>query len=98
MRLAADFNGLFSRVLCLSHEETCRAPDGSIVVVTLGMPATAWEADTEDGQPDYLLAHGTVERPPEWLQCRGSRWVLRLDARGVRHESELQPEERGDYE
>jgi hypothetical protein len=38
---------------------------------------------------DDLLATGTVEPAPDWLQCNGSRWVLRIDADGVRHESDL---------
>ncbi|MGC2620858.1 MAG: hypothetical protein WA414_17580 [Acidobacteriaceae bacterium] len=98
MRLSADFNGLFNQLVCLSHGETCHAPDGTPVVVVQGMSATAWEKNEENGLPDDLLAHGIVEPSPEWLQCRGSRWALRIDHRGVRHESELTPEERADYQ
>jgi hypothetical protein len=29
-----------------------------------------------------------VERAPDWLACRGSKWVLRIDERGLRHESD----------
>jgi hypothetical protein len=85
LRLAGDFNGLFSEVLCLSHEETCTTPEGREVEVTEGMLAVAREPDTEeDGTPSELFATGTIERPPDWLACRGSRWVLRLEPRGVR--------------
>jgi hypothetical protein len=98
MRLYADFNGLFSQLLCLSHQETCRTRDGTPIVVAPGMSATAWMEDEEDGVPDNLLAYGIVETSPEWFQCRGSRWVLRINHRGVRHESELTPEERADYQ
>jgi hypothetical protein len=35
-----------------------------------------------------LLASGTVERAPDWLANHGSRWILRIDERGVRHESD----------
>jgi UDP-N-acetyl-D-mannosaminuronic acid transferase (WecB/TagA/CpsF family) len=45
---------------------------------------------TAGGKADNLIAAGTVERPPEWLSCKGSRWVLRIDQNGVRHESDLQ--------
>jgi hypothetical protein len=45
----------------------------------------------EDGQRDNLLASGTVEPSPAWLTCNGSRWALRLDHRGVRHESDVEP-------
>ena len=41
-----------------------------------------------DGAPGEsageLVGEGTVEPAPDWLQCRGARWVLRIDARGVR--------------
>jgi hypothetical protein len=82
MKLRADFNGVFSQVLCLSHEDTAVDEHGNMV-------ALAFDEDMEDGQRDDLIASGTVERSPEWLKCRGSRWVLRIDENGVRHESDL---------
>jgi hypothetical protein len=36
------------------------------------------------------IASGTAELSPGWLQSRSSRWVLRIDANGVRSESELE--------
>lgn len=85
LRLAGDFNGLCSEVLCLSHDETCKTPEGHRVEVTEGMLAVALEPDTEeDGTPSELHATWTIERAPDWLECRGSRWVLRLDSHGVR--------------
>lgn len=90
IRVHADFNGLFSELLCLSHEETCRGEDGQPVIVREGMAVLAFDEDVDDdGKPDNLIASGTVERPPSWLQCNGSRWVLRIDQNGVRHESDL---------
>jgi len=89
MRLKADFNGLFSQVLCLSHEDTAVDEHGSPVTLVEGMKVTAFDEDMEDGKRDDLIASGTVERSPDWLQCRGSRWVLRIDGNGVRHESDL---------
>jgi hypothetical protein len=89
MKLRADFNGLFSQVLCLSHEDTAVDEHGNTVTLVEGMQATAFDEDTEDGQRDDLIASGTVERSPDWLKCRGSRWVLRIDENGVRHESDL---------
>ncbi len=90
MRLRADFNGLFSQVLCLSHEDTAVDEDGNVVVLVEGMEVTAFDEDMENGQRDDLIASGTVERSPDWLRCRGSRWILRIDEDGVRHESDLQ--------
>ena len=89
MKLRADFNGLFSQVLCLSHEDTAVDEHGNTVTLAEGMHVTVFDEDMEDGQRDDLIASGKVERSPEWLQCRGSRWVLRIDESGVRHESDL---------
>ena len=90
IRIHADFNGIFKELLCLSHKETCLGADGQDIVVREGMTVTAFDEDVDDdGNPDNLVASGTVERPPEWLRCNGSRWVLRIDHNGVRHESEL---------
>jgi len=87
-RLQADFNGLFGGLLCLSHSDTCRDAAGNRVPLAAGMVVTAFEPDTDDdGNPADLIATGIVEPSPEWLQCRGSRWVLRIDEQGVRHEA-----------
>jgi hypothetical protein len=87
IRLQADFNGLFGDLLCLSHGDTCRDEASHPVVLAAGMAATAFEPDVDDdGQPADLVATGVVEPSPHWLQCAGSRWVLRIDERGVRHE------------
>jgi hypothetical protein len=88
-KVKADFNGLFSQVLCLSHEDTVVDENGKIITLQAGMHLTAFDENTEDGKPDNLIASGIVERSPDWLQCRGSRWVLRIDNDGVRHESDL---------
>lgn len=54
------------------------------------MAAIAFDEDVdENGNPDNLIASGTVEKSPEWLCCNGSRWVLRIDRNGVRRESDL---------
>lgn len=90
IRLRADFNGLFSQLLCLSHGDTCEDEHGNKVALLPGMLVIAFEPDfDEHGNPDELFAVGVVERSPEWLRCRGSRWVLRFDEHGARHESDL---------
>ena len=90
MRLHADFNGIFGDLLCLSHSDTCRSETGAEVQLHHGMVATAFEDDVDDaGRPDKLIATGVVERAPDWLECNGSRWVLRIDNRGVHRESDL---------
>jgi hypothetical protein len=90
IRLRADFNGLFSDVLCLSHTDACEDETGAKVPLQAGLLVTAFDDDVdEQGQPDKLIASGVVEPAPEWLTCHGSRWVLRLDEHRVRHESDL---------
>lgn len=89
-RVRADFNGLFSKVLCLSHSDSCMDEEENLVILREGMTVTAFDEDVdENGKRDDLLASGTVEKSPEWLRCRGSKWVLRIDENGVRHESDL---------
>ena len=94
IQLRADFNGLFndagnSRILCLSHSDVCGNETGAEVRLVEGMRALAFESDSSfENEPDTLLASGTVEPAPTWLQCSGSRWVLRIDEHGVSHASE----------
>jgi hypothetical protein len=92
-RLRADFNGLFHEwtILCLSHTDTCPDENGVQVPLRAGMMVTAFDEDYEDGVRDDLIATGIVEPAQEWLQCRGSRWILRIDRNGVRRQSEVQP-------
>ena len=88
-KVYADFNGLFGDILCISHGNTCTDANGVEVELRAGMVLTAFDEDLDErGDRDDLLASGTVEPAPDWLQCNGSRWVLRIDARGVRHESD----------
>jgi hypothetical protein len=89
-RLKADFNGLFGNILCLSHEDYCLDQNGQKVFLSSGMRITAYDEDTnEKGERDDLIASGVVGPSPDWLQCRGSRWILRIDEKGVRNESEV---------
>jgi hypothetical protein len=88
-KIPADFNGLFGELLCLAHEDVVEDEQGEPVRLREGMSVTAFEPDPDgDGNPDELLADGVVEASPDWLACKGSRWVLRIDARGVRHRSD----------
>jgi hypothetical protein len=91
-RVWADFNGLFrgGEILCLSHKDTSIDEDGNTVKLYRGMRLTAFMEDEDDhGKRDDLVASGVVELPPEWLHCRGSKWILVIDENGVSHESEL---------
>lgn len=88
-RLKADFNGLFGDILCLSHSDTSQDEFGNTVHLQEGMVVTAYDEDVDDhGQRDDLIASGVVERSPEWLQCYGSQWCLKIDSQGVRNQSD----------
>lgn len=90
IRLQADFNGLFGNLLCLSHSDTCPDEAGNEIALAAGMRVTAFEpANDDEGRPADLITTGIVEPSPDWLQCNGSRWALRIDEHGVRHESAL---------
>lgn len=90
-KVRGDFNGLFGDMLCLSHEDTCIGEDGTKISLYAGMKVTAFDEDLDDeGNRDDLIASGIVEVSPEWLQCKGSKWILRIDENGVYHESDLQ--------
>jgi len=85
----ADFNGLFSQLLCLSHEDICLDSEGNRVELREGMILTAFDENYEGDKRDDIFVSGVVEPSPEWLSCRGSRWVLRIDGDGLRWESDL---------
>ncbi len=88
--LHADFNGLFGNLLCLSHEDTCKDDLGNEVILKSGMVVTVFDEDIGDlGERDDIIASGIVEPSPEWLHCKGSRWVLRIDENGIRHEFDI---------
>lgn len=98
IRVRADFNGLFSEILCLSHSDYSSTSDGTRIALQAGMRVTAFEEDTDENwQPSDLIASGVVEPAPDWLSCRGSRWVLRIDEKGVRHECDLEGAEADEY-
>ena len=78
-------------MLCLSHEDICLTEDGTKISLQAGMKVTVFDMDAdENGNRDDLIANGVVEPSPDWLRCRGSKWILRIDENGVYHESDLQ--------
>jgi hypothetical protein len=89
----ADFNGLFTKILCLSHADFSIGPNKEQVRLQEGMHVTAYMEDAdENNNPEFLVASGVVRPLPKWLRCNGSRWVLEIDERGVRYEPTLPTE------
>ncbi len=87
----ADFNGLLEcDLLCISHGDTARNHAGEVVALSAGMNVTAYDDDADaQNRPDAILATGIVEPSPPYACCRGSKWSLRINGDGIRHESEL---------
>ncbi len=86
-----DFNGMLAPdLLCLSHGKPVRTADGRLIELSEGMSITAYDHDIgDDGNRDDIFASGIVEISPEFAQCQGSKWSLRIDSNGIRHESDL---------
>ena len=97
LKVRADFNGLFGDLLCLSHNDHSIDEAGNKVELKAGMMLTAFDEDAdENGKRDDLIASGTVEPARRGLVGHGSRWVLRIDEHGVRHQSDIRDERRSD--
>jgi hypothetical protein len=60
-------------------------------VFTAGLQVLIYDEDFgADGQPDYLVASGTVEKNTSnasWGQA--AKWCCRIDSQGIRHQSEI---------
>jgi hypothetical protein len=94
IKVRGDFNGIWGdekgTMLCLSHNDSCKDEFDNKIVLEEGMELTAFDEDAdENNERDDLIANGIVERSPDWLQCKGSKWILRVDENGIYHESEL---------
>ena len=89
--VSADFNGIIGQgLLCIAHSDTVTDSSGRTIQLKEGMSLTVFDHDMDDaGRRDDLVASGVVRPPPPDLQHTGSKWVLQIDARGIRHESEL---------
>ena len=94
LKVQGDFNGVWGdekgTILCLSHSEICKDEFGNEIILKEGMKLTVINRDADkNNHPDDLIANGAVECSPDWLQCKGSKWILRIDGNGIYHESDL---------
>jgi len=91
-RTPVDFNEMLgSDLVLLSQTDTRVDSSGATVVLAEGLAVLIYDEDVgADGQPDYLVASGIVERntsDASWGQA--AKWCCRIDSRGIRHQSEI---------
>jgi hypothetical protein len=91
-KIPTDFNGFLERdLLCLAHEEAPLDHHGHPVQLSVGTYVIAYTDDNigDDGQVEFIVVSGAVERSPAKIAHRGSTWSVRVDSRGVRYLSSL---------
>lgn len=91
-RIPVDFNEMLeSDLVLLSQTDTRVDSLGTTIVLTEGLPVLIYEEGAgADGQSDYLIASGTVEKnagDAGWGQ--GAKWCCRIDSQGIRYQSEI---------
>ena len=86
-----DFNEMLEpNLVLLSATDTKIASDGSVVSLSSGVKVIVYMADSDDrGWPDNLVAAGVVEANLSSGWAAHVKWCCRIDANGIRHQSEL---------
>lgn len=90
-RIEVDFNEMLeSNLVLLSAEDTKRDANGEVLSLYEGLNLVVYMNDVgNDGKPDNLIARGIVERNYTSGWAKHVKWCCRIDADGIRHESEL---------
>ncbi len=86
-----DFNEMLEPdLVLLSATDTKTALNGTVVSLSDGLEVGVYMDDTdEQGHPDNLVATGVVEANQTTGWGAHVKWCCRIDAKGVRHQSEL---------
>jgi len=89
--LYVDFNEMLApNLVLLSATDTKTASDGVVVSLNEGMEVDVYMNDTDEhGFPDNLVATGVVEANRTTGWSAHVKWCCRIDAHGIRHQSEL---------
>lgn len=90
-RLQVDFNEMIERdLVLLSQTDIKRDSAGGEVRLREGLIVHVYQEDTDEkGNPDNLIADGVVGRSHGSGWGALARWCCRIDAGGIRHESDL---------
>lgn len=88
-RIRADFNDWAMVPMPLSWNAEVTDSDGNQITLAEGMEIGVFEEDCDwYDRDDYLLADGVVTLVEDWCGRGRPMWCVRLDERGVRHESD----------
>jgi hypothetical protein len=87
-----DFNELIEKdLVALSASDEKLSTMGEIILLRDGLVIDVYSDDLNDeGKPDNLIASGIVERNSSWGWAKEIKWCCRIDAQGVRHESDIE--------
>ena len=91
-RFYVDFNELIERdLVALSASDEKLSATGEKVLLQDGLAIDVYSDDDLDdrGEPDNLIASGVVERNRAGGWAERIKWCCRIDALGVRHESDF---------
>lgn len=88
-RVYVDFNEMPSEnEVLLSKQDSKLDSAGNVVVFVEGMAVAVYSDDKdENGRQDNLLADGIVVLNTHGGWTSAAKWLLKIDSRGVRHES-----------
>ena len=76
--------------MLLSVTDTKMASNAEVVHLRDQLEISVYSDDTDEhGEPDNLVAAGVVEANKFTGWCAHVKWCCRIDANGIRHESEL---------
>jgi hypothetical protein len=89
-RIYVDFNEMPSNdEVLLSQGDTTADALGNLVVLIEGMRLAVYSDDQdENGEPDNLIAEGVALRNHHGGWTNTARWLLKVNERGIRHESD----------
>jgi hypothetical protein len=90
-----DFNEMIDeRLVGLSSGDEKVSVSGVRISLRDGLAIDVYSDDIgDDGEPDNLVASGVVERNAATGWASNIKWCCRIDARGIRHASDVNPKD-----
>lgn len=87
----ADFNEMIDcEIIMFSQSDQKRNIHSTVITITEGMSVLLMEEDfDQSGNPDNVIAAGTVTRNYNSDFSAHVKWCCKINADGIRHESDL---------